>query len=97
MKNLSNILKNHPNLVRKSARKNKRKVSKKGKDYVQKIKFYFTNISQFYRWMQEIPMVLSKCNLPPRTFMMEDEEFDAYFAAINNVAMRKEYPIILNH
>ena len=29
MKNLSNILKNHPNLVRKSARKNKRKVSKK--------------------------------------------------------------------
>ena len=29
MKNLSNILKNHPNLVRRSARKNKRKVSKK--------------------------------------------------------------------
>ena len=31
MKNLSNILKNHPNLVRRSAKKNKRKVSKKAK------------------------------------------------------------------
>ena len=59
-------------------------------DNLHKIKFCLVNISQYYRWMQEMPMVLSKCNLPPRTFMMTDEEFDDYFEGINNASVRKE-------
>ena len=67
-----------------------------GKDEVHMINFRLTSISQYYRWMQEMPMVLSKCNLPPRTFMMEDEEFDDNFNAISNVNIRKEFLKSLN-
>ena len=62
-----------------------------GIDEVHKINFRLANISQFYRWMQEMPMVLSKCNQPPRTFMMIDAEFDAYFAGINHANIRKKF------
>ena len=54
------------------------------KDDEIKIKFQLKNISQYYRWMMEMPIVWSKCKLPPRTFDMTDADSDAYFNAINN-------------
>ena len=48
------------------------------------------NISLHYRWMMEMPVVLSKCKLPPRIFSMTDEAFDAYFNAINNAVIKKD-------
>ena len=65
-------------------------------DNVHKIKFCFVNISQYYRWMQEMPMLLSKCNLPPRILMMTDEESGDYFEGINNASVRKELLKSLN-
>ena len=67
-----------------------------GKDEVNKINFRLKNTSKFYLKMQEMPMVLSKCNLPPRTFMMTDIEFDTYFAGINHANIRKEFLKCLN-
>ena len=43
-----------------------------------------------------MPMVLSKCNLLPRTFMRSDGEFDAYFNVINHASIRKEFLKSLN-
>jgi hypothetical protein len=65
-------------------------------DGVHKMKFNLNNISEFYRWLQEMPLVLSKCNLPPRTLLMTDEEFDDHFLSINNNTIRKEYMKHLN-
>ena len=52
-----------------------------GKDKEVKFNFQLKHISEYYRWMNEIPTVLSKCKLPPRTFKMANAQFNAWFNA----------------
>ena len=52
-----------------------------GKDKEIKVNFQLTNVSQYYRWFMEMPIVLSKCKLPPRTSKMANAQFTAYFNA----------------
>ena len=44
-----------------------------------------------------MPIVLSKCKLPPRTFDMTDADYDAYFNAINNPTVKKVLLDKINH
>ena len=52
-----------------------------GKDKEIKLNFKLTNVSEFYRWVQELPILLSKCKLPPRTLKMTNAQFTDYFNA----------------
>ena len=77
-------------------RKSKSKLKMGTEDEI-KIKFQLKDISKFYRRMMEMPIVLSKFKLPPRTFDMPNEDAEAYFNAINNPTSKKVFLDKINH
>ena len=62
----------------------------KDKDKVIKLNFQLTNVSQYYRWYMEMPIVLSKCKLTPRTLKMANAQFTTFLMTVLQNFGRRE-------